>query len=146
MDFDFGASRLVVSVNLQLFLTLAEEQQWRAALYYWYYNITVFPFCYRAPMLSAFENILNFSKFVPFDYQFISLQCKYFRSLLPRLKENVRSEITLAMKVAFLENILETRGSGCDRAIASREPAFESSHRQLILGIFLLLKVCGKEE
>ena len=42
-------------------------------------------------------------------------------------------------------------GSGCatvGRAVASdtRGPGFESSHRQLLLNIYLLLTVCGKDE
>ena len=42
-------------------------------------------------------------------------------------------------------------GSGCGkvgRAVASdtRVPRFESSHRQLLLNVYLLLTVCGKDE
>ena len=42
-------------------------------------------------------------------------------------------------------------GSGCGaigRAVASntRGPGFESSHRQLLLNIYLLLTVCRKDE
>ena len=42
-------------------------------------------------------------------------------------------------------------GSGCGavgRAVASntRGPGFESSHRQLLLNIYLLLTVCTKDE
>ena len=47
--------------------------------------------------------------------------------------------------------ILATSGSGCGavgRAVASntRGPRFESSHRQLLLNIYLLLTVCRKDE
>ena len=43
------------------------------------------------------------------------------------------------------------KGSGCGavgRAVASntRGPGFESSHRQLLLNIYLLLTVCRKDE
>ena len=44
-----------------------------------------------------------------------------------------------------------TLGSGCgavDRAVTSdtRGPRFESTHRQLLLNIYLLLTVCRKDE
>ena len=47
--------------------------------------------------------------------------------------------------------ILNYSGSGCGavgRAVASyiRGPGFESSHRQLLLNIYLLLTVCRKDE
>ena len=43
------------------------------------------------------------------------------------------------------------KGSGCGavgRAVAfnTRGPGFESSHRQLLLNIYLLLTVCRKDE
>ena len=55
--------------------------------------------------------------------------------------------------VCFKMNYKVTRtlGSGCGavgRAVASdtRGPGFESSHRQLLLNIYLLLTVCRKDE
>ena len=46
---------------------------------------------------------------------------------------------------------VKTKGSGCGavgRAVAydTRGPRFESSHRQLLLNIYLLLTVCRKDE
>ena len=50
-----------------------------------------------------------------------------------------------------LRNFNDRLGSGCGavgRAVAydTRGPGFESSHRQLLLNIYLLLTVCRKDE
>ena len=46
---------------------------------------------------------------------------------------------------------MEVQGSGCGAvggvvAYDTRGPGFESSHRQLLLNIYLLLTVCRKDE
>ena len=146
MDFDFGASRLVVSVNLQRFLTLAEEQQWRAALYYWYYNITVFPFCYRAPMLSAFENILNFSKFVPLRLPIYFSPMQIFQKPAATVERKCQIRNYVGNESRFSWKYSRNTGQWLWQSDRFQGTSVRIQSSATYIGHFLLLNVCGKEE
>ena len=75
---------------------------------------------------------------------------KIDRSSIFALHSTHAHTFSVLMQVIARTNILRL-GSGCGavgRAVASdtRGPGFESSHRQLLLNIYLLLTVCRKDE